>query len=101
MILFCVLLIVITLISIISGSIRVDNSINNPIIIHPEPKEKFELLKNDNIILTEKQEKLKQILSGKSKNYIDNRTVEEEEVPAKKTMKIAEGFQGYEYAMFA
>ncbi len=100
MIILCVLLVVLTLISIIGGSIRFNEDVTKPIVIQPEPREKFED-KSFMPKLGSDQDKLKGILSRKKYPlYIDSEAVKDEQqyIPKKSS---AEGFQGYEYAMFS
>ncbi len=98
MIILCVLLVVLTLISIIGGSIRFNDDVAKPIVIEPEPREKFEDMSFASK-LGEDQDKLKGILSRKQyPQYIESEAVNEQYKPKKSS---AEGFQGYEYAMFS
>lgn len=99
MIILCVLLVVLTLISIIGGSIRFNEDVAKPIVIEPEPREKFEDM-SFAARLGADQDKLKGILSRKkTPQYIESEAVKDEQYIPKKSS--AEGFQGYEYAMFS
>ncbi len=104
MIILCVLLVILTLISIIGGSIRFNDDAIKPIIIEPEPKEKFEDKSFTSKIDGSDQEKLKSVLSSRKNKmpaYIDSEAVKEEQHMRKKLGNTAEGFQGYEYAVFS
>lgn len=102
MIILCVLLVILTLISIIGGSIRFDDDAIKPVIIEPEPKEKFEDKSFTSKIEGSDQEKLKSVLSRKKAMpaFIDSESVREER-HMKKQVNSTEGFQGYEYAIFS
>lgn len=100
MIILCVLLVILTLISIIGGSIRFNEDVSQPIVIEPEPREKFEE-KSFTSKMGSDQDKLKGILSRKNTypQYIDSEAVKDEHNIVKKSN--TEGFQGSEYAMFS
>ena len=106
MIILCVLLVILTLISIIGGSIRFDESSTKPITIEPEPKEKY----MNNTVGEKLMKKLgemkhQNLMSENKKEKLEMPYVYEEVRPTVydevKNRKIAEGFQGSEYARFA
>lgn len=104
MIILFILLVILTLISILAGSIRYNTDVNKQIVIHPEPKEKFE--ENKITSNVDKNSKLHNVLTGKPYKYI---AVDQEHVQQEarhrntSTQKqiATEGFQGAEYAAFA
>ena len=89
MIILCVLLVILTLISILGGSIRY-NEDPGPKLIQPDPPNNSKPEPFDNNNKATVSSRLKDILKGR----LNEKKVTDETKPK------VEGFQGYEFAMF-
>jgi len=98
MIILCVLLVILTLISILGGSIRY-NEDPSPKVIQPEPPKPSQGNK-EQFATTSVSDKLKDILTKKEGFGQNKEKKNEGNQMQQKSNEVIESFQGYEYAMF-